>query len=273
MRLAIIVPHFNPCNYERPQENLKRFIVGLGGCVFCPRDLHVMSLGSRGGFVWQKEPIVNHCVRNLSPNYDAICWIDADLLFSNDNWYADTCRKLEQFPVVQMFETITYLGPDDQPQSLGYGAAAAGKHATFRAPGGAIACRREFLANGIYDRHPLGGGDEIFMEACLGRVERVCQKFNPPFSEHVRRWCDAFGQHPVGFVPGAVKHLWHGDRKGRQYIARHQLLADHDFDPATDVRIGDNGLLEWASNKPALHAAVRDFFINRREDEPCQPTS
>lgn len=264
MRLAIIVPRFNPCGYVRPHLNYDRFRESLRQQVDVKNV--VFAYGDDNSFVWQKESLINIAIRTLPAEYDAVAWIDGDLLFSNPDWYADTCHALEQTPVVQMFETIIYLDPNDVPMQGGYGTAAAGDRLGFRAPGGAIACRRELLEHGIYDRHPLGGGDEIFMDACMGRASRWCYRLNEPFRDHVLEWALAFGQHTVGFIRGGVRHLWHGDRKGRQYTSRHQLLASHDFDPAVDVRVGDNGLLEWASDKPALHAAVKDYFTGRNED-------
>jgi len=282
VKLAIIVPHFNPCGYARQTKNLVRFtnsiIPQCGGIylawakfddVFTPAEFigGVTRNATPLNLMWQKESLVNIAIRALLDDYDAIAWIDADLLFCNPTWHYDTCLALEHFPVVQMFEKIIYFGPNGAPQSVAYGTASGPYRLTFNAPGGAIACRRELLTNGIYDRHPLGGGDEIFMDACLGRQPRFFKDINASFREHISRWCESFGQHPVGFISGVVKHLWHGDREGRQYTSRHQLLGSYNFDPAVDVRIGENGLLEWASDKPALHAAVREYFVNRNEDD------
>lgn len=292
MKLALISPTFNPFGYKRPEENYGRFLRSLCSQLppglndrfsyvaafdadyanllsnIRPRSIRWFDAGD-ANFMWQKESLINIAIRELPPEFDAIAWIDGDLLFDNPNWYEQTCAALEESPVVQMFERIAYLGPDDECQSGGYGAAAAadGDRLGFRAPGGAIACRRELLEHGIYDRHVLGGGDEIFMEACLGRARRFYERLNPAWQQHVRHWCEDFGQHEVGYIPGTVRHLWHGDRAGRQYTSRHQLLASHNFDPEADVRIGGNGLLKWSSDKPALHTAVRDYFRGRAEDQ------
>ena len=62
-------------------------------------------------------------------------------------------------------------------------------------------------------------------------------------------------------------HLWHGDPVNRQYGNRNAILRQHDFDPITDVRLTAGGVWEWASDKPDLQQAVRDYFYARREDE------
>lgn len=287
MKLAIIVPHFNPCGYRQPRKNFQRFIDALrqqadADDVFVIEALFPGQSREHGWwarapipaddrhFLWQKESLINFAIQRLPPKCDAVAWIDADILFDDNWWYEQACKTLEEFPVVQLFDRIIYEQRRGDysfdPGSRGYSTASEPDRLTFNAPGGAIACRRELLTNGIYDRHPLGGGDEIFMDACLGRAPRFYKDISQPFRDHIRGWCESFGQHPVGFLRGSVTHLWHGDREGRQYTTRHALLGQHDFDPAVDVRIGENGLLEWASDKPALHAAVRDFFTARAED-------
>lgn len=277
MNIAIIVPHFNWFNFHRPVENLHRFRKSLGHSfevhhAICiadgPADPYAFLYPARfKNVMWQKERLINLALQSwIPPDCDAVAWIDGDLLFDNPDWYDTACQMLSDFPVLQLFETITYLGPEDQPLMRGVGSASAGDKAAFRAPGGAIACRRELLANGIYDRDVLGCGDDIFMAACLGTHERFCRRLHQPYQQSVRRWCKSFGAHPVGVVPGNVRHLYHGRPRDRAYGTRSAILADHGYDPERDVQIGDSGLLEWASDKPALHAAVCHHFKNRQED-------
>lgn len=281
MRVACVIPRFNPCSYVRPRENFHRFIDALQrqmniADVFVVEALFPGQVSdgwwtpiaaTENNFLWQKERLVNLGIEQLPTEYDAIAWIDADLIFRNRHWYEQTCQMLHDYPVLQLFETVTYLGPDGEtPHRHGCGSASAGEKLVFRAPGGAIAVRRDIIPNGIYDRDVLGGGDQIFMGACLGTHQTFWRKRHPPWRDAIQQWCESFGTHSVGVVPGNVKHLYHGSREGRQYTSRHQILATHAYDPTTDIRVGDNGLLEWASDKPDLHSAVRGYFTDRQED-------
>jgi hypothetical protein len=36
-------------------------------------------------------------------------------------------------------------------------------------------------------------------------------------------------------------------------------------DPSRDIAIGDSGAWVWSSDKPEMHAYVRDYFAGRRE--------
>jgi hypothetical protein len=140
------------------------------------------------------------------------------------------------------------------------------------APGGAWASRRELLRkHGLYALNIVGGGDQVFVDGVFGhRNGGWCRRSAPRLVADWRRWqhrvyADVRGC--VGCVSGDVIHLHHGARPNRRYAERTRILQDHDFDPMHDVRIGDNGLLEWASDKPDLHRALRDYFTGRREDE------
>lgn len=108
------------------------------------------------------------------------------------------------------------------------------------------------------------------MAACTGNHRRSWIKRHSEWQPVVRAWCNSFGPHNVGFIPGNVRHLFHGYRSDRHYRERHVLLSTHRYDPQTDVRIGENGLLEWCSDKPDLHAAVREYFMSRNEDSVVQ---
>ena len=70
----------------------------------------------------------------------------------------------------------------------------------------------------------------------------------------------------VGYVDGTLLHLWHGTLEDRQYVERVDGLARFAFDPYTDLAIDGAGAWRWNSDKPAMHAYVRDYFSLRRED-------
>jgi hypothetical protein len=74
-------------------------------------------------------------------------------------------------------------------------------------------------------------------------------------------------QGELSFAPGRIFSLWHGSIENRRYVQRNEELRAMAFDPSADIRISDNGCLEWASDKPDLHDWARRYFEERREDE------
>jgi len=102
------------------------------------------------------------------------------------------------------------------------------------------------------------------MDAIVGahgmnpRQERYYRDWAEPFYDAVR------GQ--VGCVEGDIFHLWHGKLDDRQNGKRHSAFRQFEFDPFQDVAPDASGCWRWNSDKPRLHAYLRDYFSARKED-------
>ncbi|MBT8398023.1 MAG: hypothetical protein KJN92_13705, partial [Gemmatimonadetes bacterium] len=86
---------------------------------------------------------------------------------------------------------------------------------------------------------------------------------------HYRAWAKGFFEAVegrVGYIPGRVFHLWHGDLLDRQYASRLKILNDHSFDPFSDISLDPQGIWRWDSHKPQLHREIRAYFESRKED-------
>lgn len=283
-RLAAVACHFNPGNYTRPRENFLRFRDLFRGC-----DLFTVEVSFDGYFrldatwqiaadqrhiMWQKEQLLNWSFRHVPPGYDAIAWIDADLIFLNPNWAEQTLDQLGRYPVAQLFETCRYIDRDGR-QTREIPSFLSRRNDPSRrcgAPGGAWAARRDLITRyGLYARNIVGGGDQTFAHALFGLTDSQVEQATPrAMFVHARHWQTGLRREirgRVGLVPGDVVHLYHGSLKQRGYATRRRILFDADYDPAHDIREGSNGLLEWATDKSALHAAVCDYFASRCEDE------
>jgi hypothetical protein len=91
-----------------------------------------------------------------------------------------------------------------------------------------------------------------------------------PLWTHFRSWAQPMAEATdgrIGWTPGEVLHLWHGDGvTNRGHDQGWLEMSRQRFDPEVDIRIGPSGCLEWASDKPALHRWAKAFFKNRLED-------
>jgi len=251
--------------------------------------------------LWQKERMLNLAVACLPPECAKVVWLDADLLFENPAWAVETSRALERHRVVQPFEvcirmparTMDYSGGGVVTRSFGALCGDATPRRTLPAGGSlggamdehgytgfAWAARREVLARGLYDACIIGGGDHAIAHAMRGDLTSPCIDVTFPTGtahrRHFLNWAENF--HPavagdIGCVAGTVLHLWHGARIHRRYTVRHKELARFDFDPATDLRIGEGGCWQWASAKPELHEWAAAYFAGRMEDNEMQGAS
>ncbi len=206
--------------------------------------------------------------------------VDADMLFTNPRWADETNRVLDDVPICQPFERVHFLdahGRFGEQPHLDSTAARLREVGTAAdqqriAPGGAWAMRRELIESiGLYAAHPLGSNDGILQHATCGLFGgSFYQRLPRPLKRHTLEWSWRWYSQTRGklrCVPGELIHSYHGTQRNRQYAARETVLHEHGFDPVSDVRINDGGLLEWSSHKPGLHQAVRNYFSARKEDD------
>ena len=282
--MAIVSCHFNPCGYSAPVENCKRFLGEIG------HPVTLVELSFNGSFefensikicgditknnMWQKERMLNIGIESLPPDVDAVAWLDADIVFTNPNWYEDTLKLLRTCPVVQLFQRVDYLGNNGDVirrcNSWANNYTCGNQAKSHGQPGFAWAARRDAIPDGIYDKDIIGGGDCHLIASWLEEtkwVERQYTSLKRPALDFANWKSKQLPrvQGRIGCVNGAAFHLYHGSRENRQYVDRLQILRNNNFD-IDDIRIGDNGLWEWSSDKPGLHADVADYFHARKED-------
>lgn len=277
--MDIITCHYNPCGYENMRKNYWTFRENLGrplitvelsfnGKFEIPDAIHIK--GAEKNLMWQKERMLNLAIERSTA--DVVAWVDADLIWRNKSWYEDTLRLLETKTWVQLFEGVQYL--DEKGRNSKYMEGFANfleNNTQHRQPGGAWACRRGLLAEGLYDANIIGGADQVMAYCVNGQWDGfMWTRMNNAQVRHALEWAakiyDGFDR-KIGYVKGIVDHLYHGTRKNRNYVNRWKKLTDHDFDPAKDIRIGRNGLYEWCTEKPIMHKRVRNYFLERKEDE------
>lgn len=298
-KLAVCVAYFNPVGYQTRIENFRRF---AEAAVSQGADIHVVSSGPAPEVdgvtnymdlgpcetLWQKERALNVLIEQLPAEYDKVAWVDADLLFDNPHWVEDTCRQLEHTPVCQCFAWATWLNQAGVPDywwatssRMLYRPSApvackGGTRFEFRIghPGFAWAARRETIdaIGGLYDRHVLGSGDSIMTLAFMQDIEShpYFERFSGPFRRACKEWCKRASpivSRRVGYVPGVIRHLWHGAREDRHYDDRLIRLALANYLPERDIMAGPNGLWKWSPECPKqIRTMVEDYFHARYED-------
>jgi hypothetical protein len=246
--------------------------------------------------LWQKERLLNLALETLPGECTAVCWIDADVLFEDDDWVAQCGALLERHAVLQPFSRAIRLPrgkrPADLPGALLGKAISEGtgegtySHAVCARPlprlgglsgttGYAWCAQRSVLQEaGFYDRCIVGGADRELALAVLyppGKVPRASTRIRYPLlRRHMAPWHERLYAAVAGRVshrPGVIHHLWHGDSGTRQYRDRHEILEQHDYDPETDVALDAGGCLRWSTRKQALVQAVAAYLAARNEAE------
>lgn len=299
---AILTCFFNPCGYRNRQRCYERFASGVeqqGGSLWVieatlPGQTRFICSGDQvwhvdfpqHDWIWQKERLLNLLIGRLPPDIDKIAWVDCDLLFHHDDWIDMARNALDTWPVIQLFDFVYWLGPDDEKLVL-HGItdrwaslASVAAHYPDRAsdfrlgtPGFAWAARREVLEkHGLYETDVTGGNDAIMaaglygwyhhQQVCLGNhaMRHDARNYMRGLHDEIRGY--------VGYIPCTASHLWHGAHSNRAYNKRRRTLGDHGFDPFRDLEDDqETGLLRWTEYAtPELRAFVHGYFHSRRED-------
>lgn len=279
-RAAIITTHFNPWGRQRLRDTYTEWAERLGFPHVCYELAFgepeipgaVVVRGSWENVLWQKERLINLAVAQLPPEVEFVAWVDHDLVFANPHWLdigVDLVRR--GVNAVQLFDSVHFLDPAGKVIRCNRGSVAALRTSGDvgnSSPGGAWIASRAWLDSigGIYDRNVCGGGDATFLHAVTG-----CEtSYLARQTQKLRSDCVAYAagiSATAGFVPGVVRHLWHGDRVNRQYHSRDAILADYDFDPHAHLVINPDGILELTPAAPAgLRSAIAAYFRARRDD-------
>jgi len=283
--MAIIACHFNWCGFENPVKNLNRFInrmtidgIPLYGVElsltdnFVTKDIpnwYQIKVGKEN-VCFQKEACINLLEKKLPQKYTKIAWIDADIAFTNKNWYNDASKKLETYKLVQLYERGVDTDKTGKLLTHTNGIVFAGGPRTdpgyFGHPGGAIAARRDLFNNGgLYSYSLMGSSDTILMYTIYNvPMRHIPDDKYKVYIEWKHKIQEYINKEDVSYVSGNFIHDWHGEKNNRNYIERNTILSKVDIDK--NVSIDKNGLLKIYNVSDGLYEDILTYFRSRKED-------
>ena len=75
--------------------------------------------------LWLKENLINVGVQSLPHDWEQVCWLDSDVVFTRPNWAGECIQKLQHYKFLQMFSQAHDLAPnyellpEDYPHAAG----------------------------------------------------------------------------------------------------------------------------------------------------------
>lgn len=249
--------------------------------------------------LFHKENLQNLLADRVPVEYQKLCFLDADVLFTNPHWYMELSQKLNAWHIVQPMDWCEWLDVTDRPVMAEnmHGKIPASmllqlgdKMRIERAhPGFAWAFQRDVFQqiHGFYERQPVGSGDTAFVCALSKDTEQLDAnaKFfaphefayvNTPSYQNYRALVQKISP-TVSYLSGnTARHLYHGPIAARGYSGavinatlalspRHHHLppVNPDTNEYPFNRRGD-GILEW--NDERLKHCLLPYFQSRDED-------
>jgi hypothetical protein len=298
--LHVILVLSNPCLYARRYLLAREFIyrmeqennVILYVVELCYTDQKHMLIDNKNprhlaiytdtAPLWHKENMINIGVNKLLPKlWKAFAWIDADIEFENPYWALDTLKILNGHKdIVQLFSHCLDMDKKENIMnifsSFGFHYDKKQKYSScsgpnFWHPGYAWAINRNAYEkiDGLFEYSILGSGDNNMALSLLGYgLNSINGKSSDGYKNAIKEFQIKALNLRLGYVPGVIRHYFHGSKINRKYSERWQILVKHQYDPNKHIVKLKNGLLVPSELCPQeLLDDIYNYFKERNEDE------
>jgi hypothetical protein len=298
-KLNVIIVISNPCLYakryillkefvkriEEEEEHVNLFIVEM---IYENQKFIVTDKKNKNHLqvktdvpIWHKENMINLAVKYLLPsNYKAFAWVDADVEFENNSWALDTLKILNGCKdVVQLFSHCVDMSNENTNlnifNSFGYSFNKEKKFTTkgqdYWHPGYAWAITKKAYdkIGGIYDKGILGSGDSIMALSFINKAESMNNiNYSDDYNNSMLEYQLNAGKLRLGYVPGVIRHYYHGSKKNRQYTERWKLLMKYNYSPIEHLTYDKQGILIPTQTFPSdFKEDIMNYFRERKEDD------
>jgi len=298
-KLHVVIVISNPCLYARRYILIKEFIQRIENeetdvVLYVvemayqnqrflithaknPRHLQIRTETP----LWHKENMINMGIRHLLPkNWKAVAWIDSDLEFENATWAKDTLKVLNgSKDIVQIFSHCVDMDIDNRTMNIfsSFGSQFTKempyvtKSLDYWHPGYAWACTRQAYdkMGGLYQDAILGSADNVMALSLIGKgLKAIHQNSSEDYKDSVIEYQKRVRSLRLGYVPGVIRHYFHGSKKNRKYTERWHILLKHGFSPKQHLHFQKDGLMVPSKTCPQqMLTEIYHYFKERNEDE------
>ncbi len=251
--------------------------------------------------LFHKENIINEVVEGFDSDWKYGAYSDGDFTFTRDDWGIEAIHLLQHYDFVQLFSTYSDLSAKThggcKPTRLNDSFVFKYQQDGFKLPfciedggfglrhgyrvwkgvgatGGAWAFRRSAFdtVGGLLDQAILGHADWFMAFGLVAEKapDMHDDRYNPNYLAVIDAWQERARElkKNIGCLDQFAVHHFHGSKKRRGYSTRDLILAEHNFNPVTDIKKNHFGIWELTGNKPHLRDEIRRYFLSRTEDDP-----
>jgi hypothetical protein len=215
--------------------------------------------------LFHKESLLRILEQKIPIEFSKVMFMDCDLIFDNANWYNETSKLLDQYDVVQPFETCLWLDSTYTTviqERKGVASMSQNTYDSKYHPGFAWAFRRLWYnQNGFYDLAITGSGDTLSAAAWMN-VDFPPNYLQRAYDKTFKAYRKSLTLPKMSFAKGAVRHLWHGTKEGRNYMNRHKILQG--VDEIMDVIDVKEGIIHVKND--CVKKDLETYFVGRFDD-------
>lgn len=237
--------------------------------------------------IWHKESLYNLAVSRLPDAWRTVTFLDGDVKLIRSDWIVEIINRLKHWPCLQPFSIVINLDHEYEIVNQIYSVAWAHHHGvldedqtpdyyTKYHPGFGLSMTRECFNNlgGLLDVGICGSSDRNMLFAMLGRVRQSYPDgISDGYKMALQQWeqrAIKFVNGNLGYLPGTLAHLYHGEKRLRKYNERWKILIQNQYDPFTDLKRDSFGLWQFTGNKPQLEKDLARY-LQYRQDDSCPP--
>jgi hypothetical protein len=224
-------------------------------------------------YLFQKEHLIRLLEKQIPENFTKLACLDADVLFSDANWYDKLSVLLDTSQVVQCFETavwldLTYTKIQKSSKTVLQYIPKPNTHFwssdTKYHPGFGWAFAREWYNKiGFYDLAVIGSGDSILSHALFNFVKYDKSSLEFKLYGSVSDWWKE-SDYKTSYLPLTLYHLYHGPIASRQYVSRYSYFEKYkEIEECISPKNAD-GVYELKDS--TVNANMLTFFKTRDDD-------
>ena len=298
-KLNVIIVISNPCQFarryilcrefikrfEEEEENINLYVVEM----IYPKQKYIITNSKNKNHlqvksdtpIWHKENMINLGVKYLLPkNYKAFAWIDSDIEFDSSTWAIDTLKTLNGCKdIVQLFSHAVDMDREKNTLNIfngfGYSFSKQKVYTTkgkdYWHPGFAWAITRKAYEKigGVYEKGILGSGDNIMALSLINCVQNTLNvDYHDDYKNSIIEFQKKAKNLRLGYIPGIVRHYYHGSKQNRKYTERWQILINHKYSPITHIKYDEkNVIIPTEECSEEFKNDILNYFKERKEDD------
>jgi hypothetical protein len=230
-----------------------------------PNVFHVKS----HSYMFHKERLCRILETKIPKKFKKIVFLDADILFSDPNWYSQMSKKLDSYEVVQGFEFCHWL-------DLTYKNVMLSRETSVKSPGSVYShtyhpgfvwgFQRDWYKKvGFFDWAVSGSGDTLSVAAWMKQSFSKETRSLPSSMKDVYTDFCTLKKPKISYLEDIhVFHLYHGSRVNRQYVDRHAIL-NIQKDIRSLLTMNTDGVYEWVE-PTKWNVKLLTYFVSRDDD-------